>query len=203
MAYLLTSATLNWFSDGCCDVKYLDLWDKAPVSYVPGQPIDESWQQDNYDILLTYDADGRIFQRATNHLFHYHFYPPDLLTQTSDFSLENRTMRVGDRVIQRMHILSLRRYPILDLIGITEIYNLINEPRRCGFTHVTVNPHIAEGEWTAQVTWHKNGNLFLNVSVISRPVPQEPPCNHKLIRARQLAMHQRSIAHFREQLTNS
>ncbi|MCA9932875.1 MAG: DUF1990 family protein [Ardenticatenaceae bacterium] len=169
---------------------------------MPGQHIDASWQQDQYEVLLAHDGNGRIFQRAANLLLNYQFYPPNTLAQTSDFSLEKRPMRIGDRVIQRIKVATLRRRAILDIIGITEIHNIINTPRCCGFTYVTVRPHIAEGEWSAQVAWQENGNLILKIAAISRPAPQEPTRNLTFIRTRQLAMHQCGIAYFRKLLAS-
>lgn len=71
----LTTAKLNWFDDGCCDVKYLDIWNDTAVSYQPGQPIDTGWHIDSYELELGVDEDGRLFRKAADLLMRYQFYP--------------------------------------------------------------------------------------------------------------------------------
>ena len=79
---LLTTAKLDWLDDGCCDVKYLDIWNNAPLSYQQGQPIDDSWHVDTYELSLGVDKDGRLFKNAADQLMRYQFYPDDLLSHT-------------------------------------------------------------------------------------------------------------------------
>jgi len=91
----LTTATLDWFDDGCCDVKYLDIWQEAPLNYQPGINQDASrqngeWQTDRYETTLGNDQDGRLFHRAIDHLMRYQFYPQEIMNHTSDFGLHDR-----------------------------------------------------------------------------------------------------------------
>ena len=195
---LLTTAKLNWLDDGCCDVKYLDIWNNAPVSYQPGQPIDSSWHVDTYELSLGLDEDGRLFNKAADHLMRYHFYPQDILSQTSDFSLWNRWLQVGDRILQRIHLFSFLGKPILDVLTMTEVRQVTAEPRRYGFTLVTVNTHVEQGEWSAYLNWREDNELILTVKAISRPVPEEPNRNHNFMRTKQQAAHQLGLTHFKQ-----
>lgn len=195
---LLTTAKLDWLDDGCCDVKYLDIWNNAPLSYQPGQPLDSSWQVDTYELSLGRDEDGRLFKKASDLLMRYHFYPQDILSQTSDFSLWNRWVQVGDRILQRIHLFTLFGKPILDVLTMNEVRKVIAEPRRYGFTLVTVAAHVEQGEWTACLEWREDDELVLLIKAISRPVPEEPDRNHTFMRAKQQAAHQRGLAHFKQ-----
>ena len=195
---LLTTATLNWFDDGCCDVKYLDIWHKAPVTYQPGQVIDDSWHVDTYEVSLGQDEDGRLFRKAADHLMRYQFYPHDVLSHTSDFSLWNRWAQVGDRIVQRIHLFSLLGKPVLDVIAMNEVRQVITEPRRYGFTYVTVATHVEQGEWTACLEWDPDNQLRLTVHAISRPAPDEPSRNYSFMRALQKSAHQRGLQHFKQ-----
>lgn len=195
---LFTTAKLDWFDDGCCDVKYLDVWNDAPLSYEPGQPIDDSWHVDEYELSLGLDADGRLFRKASDLLMRYHFYPYDVLNHTSDFSLWDRWAQVGDRIVQRIHLFSLFGKPVVDVLAMNEVRQVITEPRRYGFTCVTVDNHIEQGEWTACLEWREDNELILTVKSISRPVPQEPIRNHGFLRARQKSAHQRGLQHFKQ-----
>jgi uncharacterized protein (UPF0548 family) len=193
----LTSATINWIDDGCCDVKYLDIWNKAPRSYQVGQPIDESWQVDRYDLWLGLDKNGRLFKKAADRLMRYQFYPEDVMSHTSDFGLWNRWVQVGDRIVQRIHLFSLLGKPILDVVGMTEIAQVILEPRCYGFTYVTVDTHATEGEWSACLEWRDDNQLLVTIEAISRPRPQEPSRNYSFMRRLQQNAHQRGLAHFK------
>ncbi len=197
----LTTATLSWFNDGCCDIKYLDIWANEPTSYTPGQALDDSWYRDEQELSLGQDHDGRLFQHAAHLLLHYQFYPPHLLTHTSDFSLDERPMQIGDLLLQRMHLVTLRRFPLLDVLGLTRIHQVTQEPRHCGFTHITLTPHPQEGEWSAHLTWQPNGELLLTLKAISHPRPQEPRRNHQLLRRLQKSAHQQGLNYFKKQLT--
>jgi uncharacterized protein (UPF0548 family) len=195
---LFTTAKLDWFDDGCCDVKYLDVWNKSPLSYKPGQPIDDSWHVDTYELSLGLDEDGRLFRKASDLLMRYQFYPHDVLSHTSDFSLWNRWAQVGDRILQRIHLFSLFGKAIVDVLTMNEVRQVITEPRRYGLTYVTVGHHVEQGEWTARLEWRDNNELILTVKSISRPVPQEPARNYSFMRAKQKSAHQRGLQHFKE-----
>lgn len=194
----LTTAKLNWFDDGCCDVKYLDIWNNTALSYQPGQLLDASWHEDNYELMLGTDEDGRLFRKAADHLMRYQFYPHDVLSHTSDFSLWNRWAQVGDRIVQRIHLFSLFGKPVLDVIAMNEVRQVITEPRRYGFTYVTVATHVEQGEWTACLEWATDNQLRLTVHAISRPAPDEPSRNYSFMRSLQKSAHQRGLQHFKQ-----
>ncbi len=194
----LTTAILDWFDDGCCDVKYLDIWNNAPPSYKPGQPIDESWHVDEYKLSLGVDEDGRLFRKASDLLMRYQFYPQDILNHTSDFSLWNRWAQAGDRIVQRIHLFSFFGKPIVDVITMNEVRQVITEPRRYGFTLVTIKNHVEQGEWSACLEWRNDNELVLNIRSISRPVPQEPVRNYSFMRTKQKAAHQRGLQNFKQ-----
>ena len=100
----ITTATLSWFNDGCCDVRYLDEWVNEPLSYELGQPTDKSWHQDQHEVLLAHDPDGMFFERAASLLMRYKFYPEQVMSHVSDADLAERPLRVGERIAQRIHI---------------------------------------------------------------------------------------------------
>ncbi|MCP4416183.1 MAG: DUF1990 family protein [Chloroflexi bacterium] len=192
-----TTAQLNWFDDGCCDVKYLDIWNKIPVSYHLGQPIDDSWHVDTYELSLGYDEDGRFFHKASDLLMRYQFYPRDVLSHVSDFSLGQRWVQVGDRIVQRIHLFSLFGKPVLDVIVMNEVSHVITEPRRYGFTYVTVANHVEQGEWSICIDWQDDGQLLLTVKAISKPTAAEPARNHSFMHSMQKSAHHRGLEHFK------
>lgn len=192
----ITSATLSWFDDGCCDVKYLDKWQDAPLSFTPCQATNSDWHTDSYEKIILHQANGRSFQKAVDHLLRFHFYPNQILSFTGDFTREQRRVRPGDRIVQRIHLFKLFGRPILDAIAITEITDVVDESRRAGFSYATVFPHLAQGQWQAAVIWDESGALRLTVDSILRPDPVEPASNHSLIRYYQRQAHQQGLSHF-------
>jgi uncharacterized protein (UPF0548 family) len=193
---LITSATLSWFDTGCCDVKYLDEWQTVPLSFTPGQVTDSSWYSDSYQKVIMPQASAHAFQRATDLLFRYQFYPQQILSFTSDFKRERRRLRVGDRIVQRIHLFHLWGRVVLDMMSMVEVTAVIDEPRRAGFSYVTVSPHVAQGQWQFSLNWRESGDLHLSADVVLRPNPAEPAGNHSLIRFYQRRADQQGLAHF-------
>jgi uncharacterized protein (UPF0548 family) len=198
---LLTTATLTWFDNGCCDVKYLDEWHDAPLNYYTGQVTTPDWHIDHHEKIIAQDSHGRLFQHAADLLMHYQFYPPHILTHVSTFSLADRWLEVGDRIVQRIHLLGLFGRSILDVVTMTEITQTIVEPHRCGFTYATVAKHVEQGEWSIAVNWRPNGDIVFTLDAVSRPIPQEPSRNYLFLRAFQKAAHLQGINHFQQMVT--
>ncbi len=192
----ITTATLNWFDDGCCDIKYLDLWNDVPLNYAPGQTIDGNWHNDHFEKRIGHDITGNLFQTAAALLQQYEFYPKDIIAVVGDHHVYRRQIEVGDRIVHRVHVFQFRGRPILDAITMTEVINVINEPRRYGITYATVETHVEQGEWTAVVTWQQNNDVVLTIDSLSRPVPHEPARNYSFLRSLQKNAHQRGLEHF-------
>lgn len=196
MNNILTTAKLNWFNDGCCDVIYLDLWDKAQLNFHPELPDDQSWHYDHYEHQIGYDPTGELFQTAADHLLNYHFYPTTIISPTSDFSLNNRRARLGDRIIQRIHIFQLFGFPILDVVTMTEVTQLLDSPRQAMFGYTTVDTHVEQGQWCASVEWQNDDVVTLSINAISRPVRTEPRRNYGYMRSLQKHAHRQGIDYF-------
>jgi hypothetical protein len=189
---------MNLFDDGCCDVRYLDEWNTVPLNYKLGQATDASWHVDRYQEFIARDENGELFHRAADLLMRYRFYPPIVMSHVADFDLEDRWLRVGDRIIQRIHLFHLFGRSVLDVVGMTEVRSITDEPHRYGFTYVTAATHVEQGQWSARVEWHQSGDVVLTVHAISRPSPQEPSRNHAFIRDFQKKSHQLGLNHFKQ-----
>ena len=196
MNNILTTATLNWFNDGCCDVIFLDLWDKSPLYFHSGLLDDNSWHYDHYEHLIGHDPSGQLFNIAADHLLNYRFYPTTIISPTSDFSLNQRRAQLGDRIIQRIHLFQLFGYPILDVIAMTEVTELLDTPRQAILGYTTVDTHVEQGQWCASVEWQNDNSVTLSISAISRPVGSEPKRNYGYMRSMQKYAHQQGIDYF-------
>jgi uncharacterized protein (UPF0548 family) len=130
----------------------------------------------------------------------YHFYPETLMHHVSDFSRENRWLRVGDRLVQRIHGFRPFGIPILDGITMNEIYAVIDEPRRKGFTYVTTQAHSERGEWSPTVEWRASGDLYLTIHVLSRLAYDVPAWQLRRIRKLQTGAHRQGIEAFKRRV---
>ncbi|KAA3655069.1 MAG: DUF1990 family protein [Chloroflexi bacterium] len=196
----ITTATLNWFDDGCCDVKYLDMWNDMQLNYVPGQKTDGNWYSDHFEHRIGHDPEGKLYKTAVALLQQYEFYPKDSIAVVGDHNVYRRQIEVGDRIVHRVHVFQFRGHPILDAIAMTEITKVVNEPRRYGITYATVDKHVEQGEWTAMVTWQQNNDVVLTIDSLSRPVPNEPVRNYNFLRSLQKNAQRRGVEHFTERV---
>jgi hypothetical protein len=179
------------------DARYLDLWRNAPLTYTPGQPIDATWHIDHHEDVIAPDCTPELFERAGDLLLRYQFYPPSLMHHVSDFSRENRHMRPGDRIVQRIHGFPVFGFPLVDGITMNEVIKVIDEPRRKGFTYVTTAAHVELGEWSAQVEWRDDGALVLTIDATARLAYHMPRIMIPHARKRQLRAHDLGMEAFK------
>ncbi len=191
--HLITRAHLSWFNDGRRDARFLDRWRAVPLSRLEGG----GWHEDHHVVRLGHDDTGERFRRCADALLRYQFYPRDVMRHTSDFGLAGRRMAVGDRIVQRIPVITLFGLPGVDVMTMNEIVSVIDEPRRVGFSYVTTQAHSEEGIWSAQVEWRADGELWLSVESRSRPAAREPRLIHPLMRYMQKRSHRRGIETFR------
>ena len=191
----------SWFGNPKQDAIYLEQWRSAPLTYTPGQPIDQYWNVDRYEVLLGVDPSGQLFKRAARVAMRNRFYPPQVMANTSDYQLANRDVQLGDRVLQRIHLLTLGQQAVLDTLTLNEITEVIDEPRRKGFTYTTTTVHSEVGEWSPTVVWRENGEVILIIEIVSRSRPGSPRLSARLMRWLQLRAHHLSILNFRSLLS--
>jgi hypothetical protein len=122
------------------------------------------------------------------------------MVNTSDFQLADRPVQAGDRVLQRIRILMAGKRPVMEVLTVNEVTEVIDEPRRKGFTYTTTEVHSEIGEWSPEVIWRENGEVALVISVVSRARPGATKLSRQITRWLQLRAHRMSIQNFLEQL---
>jgi uncharacterized protein (UPF0548 family) len=193
--HLITRAHLSWFDSGHEDARYLERWRDVPLAYQHGQDV-TGWARHEYRAALG-SAGAERFQRAADALLRYQFYPRDVMRHTSDFGIAGRRLQVGDRILQRIPVITLLGLPGVDVMTMNEIVEVVDKPRCAGFTYITTQAHSEEGEWSARLEWDSDDALWLTMRAISRPAPREPRLIHPLMRYMQKRSHRRGIEHFR------
>lgn len=190
-----------WFGRGSQnDARFLQDWRSAPLTYSPEQDLDENWFVDRYEAILGVDPSGALFRRAAQLALHNQFYPPQVMTTVSDFNLVGRSVQIGDRILQRIRVLLYHGRPIMEVLTMNEITQVIDEPRRAGFTYTTTSAHSEIGEWSPTVEWRENGEVALVIGVVSRSRPGASLFSRRLTRQMQLRAHRLSIQNFLAQL---
>jgi len=182
----------NWFPKTSNDLNTLNRWKTSPTNFEPNQPIDRSWYVDSHQVSLGKD-EGDVFDRAARLLFGYRFYPPGVMHHTSTFEQEDRLLHMGDRILQRIHLIP----GVLDVLTLTYIRNTMVEYHRKGFTYATTERHLEMGEWTAVITRRPGEDVKLMLYSISKPGPHMPLWAKPLARMYQVRAHRLGIEHFR------
>lgn len=195
----MQGAKYDWFGRGRAhDARYLDEWRSVPLSYTLGQTVDSSFHRDHHEQFVTDNCTPAIFARAADWLLRYHFYPESLMRHVSDFSRENRRMRPGDRILQRINGLALLGLPfsIVDGLTMNEVVSVVDEPRRKAFTYVTTEAHAEMGEWSAGIEWRADNRLLVTIDSCSRPAYPVPALFYGFMRRGQLRAHHLGLENF-------
>jgi len=183
---------LEWFPKPQDLGKYLDQLGQPENNFDPEQPIDNTWHVDQHEMPLGLDQDG-LFDRAVQHLLRYQFYPPSVLHHASDFSRDNRILRFGDRIVQRIHAIP----GLLDVITMNRITATFAEPNRIGFTYTTTEHHLEMGEWTATVLRKRDKQVVFVMHALSKPEPKMPLWAKPFSRALQIRAHRLGMEYFK------
>jgi uncharacterized protein (UPF0548 family) len=185
---------LRWrfFDTPAHDARYLDLWRAAPRTYREGDVI-RGAHTDHYEERMADAVDASSFKRAVDALLRYHFYPDDIMHHTSDFSVQNRHMRRGDRIVQRIRVPGLGG--LVAVLTMNEVVQVNDEARLAGFAYATTAQHDEIGQWSARLDWRADHSLWLTVD--SYGWPNVPWFMRASGRRFQLFAHQRGIANFR------
>lgn len=195
--YRLSYSMFSFLGSPKDDHQYLEKWKNLPLNFDPNQPTDPSWQVDEYEQLLGKNDEREawpLFERASYHLLRYHYYPSSVMTHTSDFEMDDRHMRPGDRIIQRIRLIP----GILDVITMNQVKYMVFERRRKGFTVHTTENHLEMGEWTAVVSLQKNNDVSLLLHALSRPGPKMPFWAYPFARPYQRRAHRLGLHNFKE-----
>jgi hypothetical protein len=182
----------SFFGNAANDAQLLAQWRSAPLTFRAGDALPNA-HSDDYDVIVREHATPDHFARAADLLLRYRFYPPDVMLHTSDFEQQRRRMKVGDRIVQRIHIL-----PGLDVLTMNEVVRVTNEPRHAGFAYATTQKHDEVGQWSAEVTLDDAGALHLRIHSIGKA--NLPFFMRPIARRIQLRAHRRGIDTFKAAL---
>jgi len=182
------------------DPHYLAAWQSAPLTYNKEQELDQNWNFDHYEVVLGNDTDGALFKHASVLALSGQLLPASVAITSSNFSLEQRAIQAGDRVLLRIRLFEIAGRPILEALTMNEVTKIVQEENQVEVTYTTTAVHSIIGEWTIGVERRDLDEVVLVMSAISRDRPGMPKLLRCYNRRMQLRGHQLSIAHFRKLL---
>jgi uncharacterized protein (UPF0548 family) len=118
---------------------------------------------DNHLLLICDNATEETLNIAANELWNFRVYPKSVLFKYySDFAKENRPMREGDLVCQRVWVIPY----IIESLCINRIAEIIDLPNKKGFTYAATPMHDEIGQMTCTVEL-EDDKLFLKIHCVS------------------------------------
>jgi hypothetical protein len=117
--------------------------------------------------VVEIDTKKTLGQIDLGFLFDYKIFPPNIMTSLTQWGQENRTMKIGDTILQQAFIPPTKIFSQKIVFGV-RINHIIDEPRRKGFSYVTIEGHVEKGESTFTIEEH-NGGLIFKIRTFSEP----------------------------------
>ncbi|HWA33811.1 MAG TPA: DUF1990 family protein [Cyclobacteriaceae bacterium] len=100
-------------------------------------------------------------------LFDYRIFPPNIMSHLAVWTVEGREMRVGDTILQQVHVPPFRTVSQKIIFGV-RVDRIIDEPGRKGFSYSTLEGHVETG--TSIFTFEsENGKNFFRIETFSAP----------------------------------
>jgi hypothetical protein len=109
----------------------------------------------------------KLTELPLNFFFEYHIFPDYIMTSLCQWSIEKRSMTIGDTVLQQIFIPPFKPFSLKIIIGV-RITNVINEPKRLGFSYETLEGHIEKGS-SDFIIEELNDGIAFSIHTFSKP----------------------------------
>ncbi len=151
------------------DAGLLTLLRDEPLTYALSDGED-GMKVHTLEKVIGTDVSGALFDQAGAILLRYEFYPESVISSVSDFSLANRTVATGDRILLRLHLLHLFGVSFVNFPVLVHVVDAVDQPREKRMTYCTTRWHLAKGTCTAQLQWRDDGAVVLSLRSVETPV---------------------------------
>ncbi len=92
-------------------------------------------------------------------LFEYSIFPSNILTFKSQWNQENRTMQIGDTIVQQIFLPPIKKFSQKIVVGV-RINEIIPEVDKVGFSYETLEGHVEKGISTFTIEQKKRSFVF-------------------------------------------
>jgi hypothetical protein len=106
-------------------------------------------------------------QLKLDFLFDYQIFPDNIMTFKTEWSDENRKMKIGDTIVQQAYIPPTKIFSQKIIFGV-RINEIIAQANKIGFSYETLEGHVEKGVSTFTVEQHDNKIIF-KVQTYSTP----------------------------------
>jgi hypothetical protein len=109
----------------------------------------------------------KIDQLNLDFLFDYQIFPDNIMTFHSQWTNEDRKMRIGDTIAQQVYIPPTKTFSKKIIFGV-RVNEIIDQADKKGFSYETLEGHVEKGISTFTVEQLDN-KLFFKVQTYSTP----------------------------------
>ncbi len=109
----------------------------------------------------------KLTELPLNFFFDYHIFPDYIMASFCQWIIEKRSMAIGDTILQQIFIPPFKPFSLKIIIGV-RISNVINEPKRLGFSYETLEGHIEMGS-SDFIIEELNDGLAFSIHTFSKP----------------------------------
>lgn len=92
-------------------------------------------------------------------LFNYHIFPDNIMNYKRQWEDENRTMSIGDTIVQQVYIPPIKLFSQKLIFGV-RISEIIDQADKKGFSYETLEGHVEKGISTFTVEQLDNKPIF-------------------------------------------
>ena len=130
-------------------------------------PYDKLHLKEQISRIELFDESIDFSQLDYDALMCYHVFPSNIMRFITQWEHENRSMRIGDVIVQQIHFPPMVNAP-LKMIMAVRISEIIDEPKRKGFSYETLEGHVEKGISTFTLEQTTTG-IHFQISTFSTP----------------------------------
>lgn len=109
----------------------------------------------------------KLSELPLSFFFEYNIFPDYIMTSFCEWTIEKRHMAIGDTILQQVFIPPFKPFSLKIIIGV-RISNIIDEPKRLGFSYETLEGHIEKGS-SDFIIEERNNAITFSIHTFSKP----------------------------------
>lgn len=100
-------------------------------------------------------------------LFNYQIFPENIMSYETQWSVEDRKMKVGDTIVQQVYLPPVKTFSQKLIFGV-RIKEIINKANKKGFSYATLEGHVEKGISTFTIE-QQDDKIFFKIQTYSSP----------------------------------
>jgi hypothetical protein len=116
---------------------------------------------------INIDTTKKLDQLNIDFLFNYKIFPDNIMTFVTEWSQEDRKIKIGDTIVQQAYIPPIKSFSQKIIFGV-RITQIIEQADKIGFSYETLEGHVEKGISTFTVEQIDN-KLIFKIQTYSTP----------------------------------